>query len=255
MRGGRVARRAGLSVLIATVVLGVAWWWLRGSGAGSEALERSPSRSSPSPAPTGAPIMGSDGNGASPDLEGPIPDGATEPSPGEGRLLVTVVDSLGAPEPAGWASSVSCSLRPGVDPQSDGLVYLAPTGVCVLRGARQDGQVVAYGEPVEVVVVDGEDRHVRLVVPAERTGAMQVAFARSDEGLEVLWVPEGGLDGLFVGDIVVGIDGVPVTDLSVEEALSALRGPEGTTVAVEVLDAQDTGVHLLQLERRFIEAR
>lgn len=169
-----------------------------------------------------------------------------------GVLRVRVVDDAGRPEPGGWASAVACELLPSA-PIAGDLAYRVPAGPCVVRGARQDGQLTTYGDEVTVEIAGGGERNVVLEVPSARTGAMQLAFERVDQGLFVRWSPSPAVDGIAEGDIIVAIAGTPVTDLTAQEAVELLRGPVGTAVPVEVLGEGDTGVTVRELVRRAID--
>jgi len=124
----------------------------------------------------------------------------------------------------------------------------------VLRGARQDGQITTYGAERTVHVSASGSHVVDLTVPAELTGGMQFAFARHERGIEIRWSGSPDLDGLEVGDIITAIEGVPVEEIGIEDAARMLLGPEGTTVLVQVLTEQDTGVVEVELQRRFVDA-
>jgi len=65
------------------------------------------------------------------------------------------------------------------------------------------------------------------------------AFVReNEEGLTEIVRPMDGqpadLAGLKAGDVVIGVDGEPVLDLSLDEVIALIRGPEGTEVVLTV---------------------
>ncbi len=77
---------------------------------------------------------------------------------------------------------------------------------------------------------NGEEPHIELA-------GIGVAIAATAQGLLVQNVIEGGgaADaGLQPGDLILAVDGVPVTELGFEGALQRIRGPVGSTVTLSV---------------------
>lgn len=112
-------------------------------------------------------------------------------------------------------------------------IYAAAAG----HHARIVGGVeVGSGEtagPIEVrlrAVTPGEEPRVELA------GIGAVLAARG-EGLVVATVVAGGgavAAGLTEGDLILRVDGRPVTELGMTGAIDAIRGPEGTSVLLTV---------------------
>lgn len=175
--------------------------------------------------------------------------------PERGRLLVSIYDDEGRLEPGGWAESVACDLAVAPQDVPQRIVYTAPEGACTVRGARQDGLITTYGQDRQLVIRPGEDHRIDLIVPSVATGGMRLGFGHHEQGLVVRWAGAPEHDGLQVGDVVTTIDGIDAAGLPAEEVVEMLVGPVGSTVAVEVLSVDDTGLIELDLERRFLDPR
>jgi hypothetical protein len=83
---------------------------------------------------------------------------------------------------------------------------------------------------------EGEELHVDLA----GIGAVLVALG---DGLAVRQVVAGGgaaEAGLTRGDVILEVDGRPVSDLGMTGAIDAIRGPEGTTVVLQLRRGERT---------------
>jgi hypothetical protein len=93
--------------------------------------------------------------------------------------------------------------------------------------------------PIEVRLrpaAEGEELHVDLA----GIGAVLVALG---DGLAVSQVVAGGgaaEAGLTRGDVILEVDGRPVSDLGMTGAIDAIRGPEGTTVVLQLRRGERT---------------
>lgn len=179
--------------------------------------------------------------------------------PDSGTLRVHVVDDVGRPDPEAWAESVAC---PGFELASgltgDGLPYRAFLGSCRLRAVRADGMLRTEGPPVDVrVTPDGVE--VTLPIPSARSGGLQMAFRHEEEGLAILWMPDAAplhQVGVREGDLIVAVDGEPVTDWDADTVREALTGPVGTSMVLEIrpggIDTGSASV-LVEVERARID--
>lgn len=112
----------------------------------------------------------------------------------------------------------------------------------------------------------GDQGHTRYLTPEEVAAdersssgvyvGIGVQVSMRDEGLTVVRVfdnsPAQGV-GVLPGDVVIGVDGEDVTDLSQEEIVSRIRGPEGTVVSVTFLRPPDDEKVTFKIERREIK--
>jgi hypothetical protein len=182
--------------------------------------------------PAGAPGAVADfelGRGAR--LAGTVIDGATR-QPLEGAAV-----SLEGR--AGLTASVPLSTRATTDGAGRFVLEGLPPGKCSLfvaaagHHARIVGPLTVEGEadlpPVTVDLTalrEGETPSVELV------GIGAVLKAEGD-GLTIQEAIAGGGAaevGLVPGDVVLAVDGQPVTSLGLDGAIQLIRGPEGTTV-------------------------
>jgi hypothetical protein len=98
------------------------------------------------------------------------------------------------------------------------------------------GPVTVELTPVE----PGEDPRVELA-------GIGIQFTPRGEALRVMMVVPGGGGaevGLQVGDEILAVDGRPVSELGLEGAVQAIRGPEGSTVSLRVRRGQAAPVEV-----------
>jgi hypothetical protein len=101
-----------------------------------------------------------------------------------------------------------------------------------ILGGLQIAEGAVLG-PIEVEltpVAEGEEPTVELA------GIGAVLTAQDDALLVQRALPGGGAEkaGLTAGDLIVSVDGAPVTQLGMEGAIQAIRGPVGTSVLLGV---------------------
>lgn len=60
-------------------------------------------------------------------------------------------------------------------------------------------------------------------------------------------------EGILAGDVIVAVDGEDISGVGLHEAVSRIRGPEGTTVELELRRPGETGTFTRRVERRSIE--
>lgn len=255
------ARWIALAALVAVLCGVAALWW----GAGR------PSDPHPSPPPgtpeARDPHVRRFSGVARPEIAHAQPASGTEvaeePVARWGDIVVRVVDVAGRPEPGGWAEALDCPwFRPANSPRALApleLSYAAAEGRCVLVGVRRDGLVRTEGPPVTVEVRHDDVARVDLVLPVARTGGVMLALEPVERGARLAWVPADSplaQAGLMTGDVVLSIDGIPLTEVESEEIVGLVNGPVGTTFLVEVERAgADTGqpVIVIEVERHFLE--
>lgn len=127
-----------------------------------------------------------------------------------------------------------------------------------------DQQELVYGA-LEGMVGGLEDRYTVFMRPAETRMSRQ-RLSGEYEGIGV-WVdqPDGRLTiispmrgspaeeaGLQPGDVVIEVDGVSVEDMTMEDAVGRVRGPEGTSVNLTI-ERDDEEPFQVTVERARIE--
>lgn len=128
-------------------------------------------------------------------------------------------------------------------------------GACVLQATRNDGALPAWSESVDLKIVAGEHYDVEMVLPNERTGGLGVAFEADERGMRVnethADTPAGRL-GLAPGDLIVEVDGLPASMLSIGDFQQVMTGPEGTTVRFLVEHPDGDAVEAYTIRRTFL---
>jgi hypothetical protein len=125
--------------------------------------------------------------------------------------------------------------------------------------------VVAFGHDGRVVnldVVDGSalgPLTIDLLVTkdgeqpkTEYAGIGVILEAKDDLMVIEKVVPGGGAAeaGLVVGDAIVGVEGRMVNDVGMDGSISLIRGPEGTSVSIQIKRATDGKVVTVVVTRR-----
>lgn len=175
---------------------------------------------------------------------------ATSIAPPALTAAITGTVRHAADEPQGdvWVSGCGQHyLEPDVD---GGFYFLARAGPCTLQAHRKGGMLRAWGEPVEVLAVEGEDVVVSLDLPPWRPAGLGIMIETVDGGIGVMQVIEGTAAweaGLRDGDVVLEIDGEPTSQMELAAFVERAVGQEGSRA--ELLVRGDDGTE----ERMVVE--
>lgn len=194
-------------------------------------------------------------------------------APGGGETAVVASPSPAQPEPSPTIPP-SPTTAPTVEPPTaepatavpESTAVPAPSGESPLGGAdfttfyeawelitdEYDGALPPSDEVIQSAIAGSletlDDDYTRYVPPAiaermrqDMEGAVEGigAFVQeNDDGLFEIVRPIDGqpadLAGLKPGDVIIEVDGQSVLDMSFDEVILIVRGPEGTTVALKV---------------------
>ena len=116
-------------------------------------------------------------------------------------------------------------------------------GECQLRATRRDGVLRAMTTETVQIEADEETRHT-LTLPHRKTGGIGIGFRNSSMGKHVLNVVENTPaydSGLEAGDIVIAVDGEPISEMSDEEFIATMTGAVGTRVEFTVAYMTEDG--------------
>jgi hypothetical protein len=125
-------------------------------------------------------------------------------------------------------------------------------GTCSLQAFRPDGLFRARSPVVDVDLAPNEEYRVDLELPAWRTGGLGLRIAVADDGIAIDRVIPGGSGaeaGLQPGDVIVSLDGDPLSELGVSEFQDRALGQAGTPVSL-VVHGADGVEREVTLERR-----
>jgi len=147
-----------------------------------------------------------------------------------------LVDEEGRPAPEARVEGCGARVEVGSDGRFEGVLRPNARGPCVVRAAWRDGQLVRFGEEVQVdpFAVGGG---VELAVDTSPVAGLGVGFRMSEEGALVDRVIEGSpawVAGLEVGDLITRVDGEDVAGLGTYEFVELATGPEGSTARITV---------------------
>ncbi len=126
---------------------------------------------------------------------------------------------------------------------------------CTATGLVEDGFLVRRSAPAEIEPETGD---VTFTFPDERTGGVGIQIAADSRGILIEGVLPGGPAedlGLEPGDVVVAVEGKDATEISLDEFVETMTGPEGSDVEFVLRAAGDTGEDALEtvkVTRRFL---
>lgn len=86
-------------------------------------------------------------------------------------------------------------------------------------------------------------------------GSVGLEIRKSDLGAEIILAIEGGpaaRAGIWPGMLIVAIDGLPTTPMSLSEIASALRGPTDSIASLEVIQPNSSEVLKIEVRRELV---
>jgi hypothetical protein len=126
---------------------------------------------------------------------------------------------------------------------------------CSVTGLMEDGFLVRRSAAEEIEPENGD---VTLTFPDERTGGVGIQISTDDRGILIESVLPGGPAedlGLEPGDVVVAVEGKDAKEISLDEFVETMTGPEGSDVEFVLRVAGDTGddaLETVKVTRRFL---
>ena len=126
---------------------------------------------------------------------------------------------------------------------------------CSVTGMVEDGFLVRRSAPAEIEPENGD---VTLIFPDERTGGIGIRIATDERGILIEDIlPGGPADdlGLEPGDVVVAVEGKDAKEISLDEFVETMTGPEGSDVEFVLRAAGDSGddaLETVKVTRRFL---
>jgi C-terminal processing protease CtpA/Prc len=124
-----------------------------------------------------------------------------------------------------------------------------------VTGLVEDGFLVRRSAAEEIEPESGD---VTLTFPDERTGGIGIRISTDERGIIIEDVLPGGPAedlGLEPGDVVVAVEGKDAKEISLDEFVETMTGPEGSDVEFVLQVAGDTGAAALEtvkVTRRFL---
>jgi hypothetical protein len=126
---------------------------------------------------------------------------------------------------------------------------------CSVTGLVEDGFLVRRSAAEDIESDSGD---VTLTFPDERTGGIGIRISTDERGILIEDVLAGGPAddlGLEPGDVVVAVEGKDAKEISLDEFVETMTGPEGSDVEFVLQVAGDTGdeaVETVKVTRRFL---
>ena len=249
----RFRKRYALVALLLVLPLG---WW----GAQHDAtIVRRPTRIAATSRPDDKPIGGakqmrSKRRVTRPPLVIHPPSADTGQAPANTPFQVTVYFETKSGEQLGEGYVMGCGHFRPVAVASGSSVALDDLP-CSLTGMVEDGFLMRRSAPAEVEPENGD---VTLTFPDERTGGIGIRIATDEQGILIEDVMPGGPAedlGLEPGDVVVAVEGKDAKEISLDEFVETMTGPEGSDVEFVLRAAGDSGddaLETVKVTRRFL---
>ena len=248
----RFRKRHALVALL--LLLAFAWWLAPPDGrprGGSGA--RAPSRSVDETALSGSKAKPPTRRAARPPLVIRAPSTDTGEPP-ESPLDVEVWFETTSGEALPFGAVVGCGYI-GPRFMANGSRLAIAEAPCTATGLVEDGYLVRRSAPAEIDPGMGD---VTFLFPDERTGGVGIQIAADERGILVQGVLPGGPAadlGLEPGDVVVAVEGKDAKEISLDEFVETMTGPEGSDVEFVLRVAGDTGddeLETVKVTRRFL---
>ncbi len=124
-----------------------------------------------------------------------------------------------------------------------------------LRQGAIEGMVTALDDPYTSYLDAEAYKMSRSSLEGKFDGIGAFVGVRDDKIMIIAPIPDSPADkaGIRAGDIVLEVDGVSTTGLSVEEVVLHIRGPRGTPVSLQVLHQDETTPEVIEIIRAEIE--
>ena len=124
-----------------------------------------------------------------------------------------------------------------------------------LSQAAIKGMMEALGDPYSSYIDVGTYQHWQMSLAGKYEGIGAYVGVRDDQ--IIIIAPISGSPaakaGIMAGDIILEIDGNSTQEMSLEEAVLHVRGPQGTAVALLILHQDDTEPEVIEIVRAEIE--
>ena len=133
--------------------------------------------------------------------------------------------------------------------------YYKPVDVSKLSQAGVDGTLKSLDDPYTVYLDPKENRALQITESGQYSG-IGASLQKKSGGLVITNVfPESpaAKAGLKPGDVILTVDGKAVAGQDLDAAVARIKGPEATTVRLEVRPKGGDGTRKLTLTRRRIE--
>jgi len=128
-------------------------------------------------------------------------------------------------------------------------------GQCEITACRRRKFLSACNDPIILDLTLGDPVELALQVPDYAPAGLDVTLMFHDDGVEIGAVQVGSTAdtaGLEVGDVILAIDGASAAEMDYGQRRTALVGPRGSPVQLEVRGAD--GKHFdVEVERDFID--
>lgn len=143
----------------------------------------------------------------------------------------------------GFVESRGCQAMGRLEGGEGQILLTEAMSPCTVRARITDGLLTRFGEWLELDLRD-VPTSIELVISPQRQGGLGLQIARVEEGIAVGMVYPGtpaARLGLQSGDVIVEVDGMPTTALTVQDFVEIATGPEGSRVGLVVVHPNDTG--------------
>lgn len=133
--------------------------------------------------------------------------------------------------------------------------YYKPVDVNTLSQAGVDGTLKSLKDPYTVYLTPKENRQLQMTESGQYSG-IGASLQKKDGGLVITNVfpaSPAAKAGLKPGDVILSTDGQTIAGMDVDAAVARIKGPEGSTVRLEVRRKGQSTTEELTLTRRRIE--